>query len=151
MARIYVVGDIDEGITFIKLTPPKIVVAKKSAIQAIAKEYGYTYREVFAAIGYLAKQLIEDNRNSEAKKTDKAFEIKPAQVQDGIHAALLDGMSMSDVEFVFTANLSTFAIIQRRRFFAIMKPWIEELEGKEGKPKNPGKKPAGTRASAPRR
>nr|WP_298689117.1 hypothetical protein [uncultured Dongia sp.] len=98
MARLYVIGDRETGVLFIKTEPLKLTHISKATIDAYAKQHGSTYDGVFAQIAAGAKAIIN--------KTEVPQSIADLDTSyQAIGQLIGKGAVLSDADFCFAADI----------------------------------------------
>ena len=105
--RLYVIGDKDTGVLFVKTEPLRAAIVPKSEIANYATQKGITFDAAFASIAEGAKRMIIAADDSDV----------PAAVEEVFEAfgALVEGGTiLSDAEFCFIAEVENADWSSRR-------------------------------------
>jgi|JI10StandDraft_1071094.scaffolds.fasta_scaffold358089_2 hypothetical protein len=98
MSRLYVIGDRDTGVLFIKTDPLKLTHISKATINSYASRNGSTFDAVFAQIAAGAKAIVN--------KTEVAQSIPDVEsTYQAIGQLIGKGTVVSDAEFCFVAEI----------------------------------------------
>ena len=98
MARLYVVGDRESGVLFIKTDPLLVTHISKSTIESYASSHGVSFDNVFVQIAVGAKAIIN---KSETKQSLPDIETS----YQAIGQLIGRGTTISDAEFCFIADI----------------------------------------------
>lgn len=99
MSRLYIIGDRDSGVLFVKTEPLKLTHISKATISAYAQQNGKTYDAVFAQIASGAKAIIN--------KTEVAQSVPDIDsTYQAIGQLIGKGAVLSDADFCFVADVN---------------------------------------------
>ena len=96
--RLYVIGDKDTGVLFVKTDPLRAAIIPKSAIEQYASERGFTYAAAFARVAEGAKKMI-----IQADGSDVPADVE--EVYEALGALVEAGTVITDAEFCFIAEV----------------------------------------------
>jgi hypothetical protein len=98
MARLYVVGDRDTGVLFIKTDPLLVTHISKETIEAYATSHGVSFDNVFVQIAIGAKAMVN--------KSEKDQSLPDLETSyQAIGQLIGRGATISDAEFCFIADI----------------------------------------------
>lgn len=98
MSKLYVIGDRQSGVLFIKTEPLKLTHLSKSTIEAYADERGISHDSAFASIAAGAKAIVNKNQlNPDTLDLESSYEA--------IGHLIGSGTVLSDVDFCFAADI----------------------------------------------
>jgi hypothetical protein len=100
MPRLYVIGDREAGVLFVKTDPLMLTQITKATIQSYATAHGQTYDQVLGQIAGGAKAAINKTASSTTiPDIDTSYEA--------IGKLVGAGSAISDVQFCFAAELGS--------------------------------------------
>jgi hypothetical protein len=98
MSRLYVIGDRQTGVLFIKTEPLKLTHLSKATIEAYATQQGKTYDSVFAQIAAGAKAIVNKTEVQQAiPDLDTSYQA--------IGNLIGKGTVLSDADFCFVGDI----------------------------------------------
>ncbi|WP_374651327.1 hypothetical protein [Dongia sp.] len=98
MAKLYVIGDRDSGVLFIKTEPLKLTHISRATMEAYAAQKKTTYDEVFSHVATGAKAIIN--------KTEVPQSIADLDTTyQAIGQLIGKGATFSDADFCFVADI----------------------------------------------
>lgn len=98
MSRLYIIGDRESGVLFIKTEPLKLTHLSKATIDSYAKQHGSTYDGVYAQIAAGAKAIINKTQVQQGiPDLDTSYQA--------IGSLIGKGAVLSDVDFCFAADI----------------------------------------------
>lgn len=98
MSKIYIIGDRESGVLFIKTEPLKLTHLSKATISAYAAKKGATYDQTFAEIASGAKAIINKTEVSQSfPDVDTSYKA--------IGNLIGKGAVLSDADFCFVADI----------------------------------------------
>lgn len=98
-AKMYVIGDREEGLILVKTNPLKLVTIPKKAIEGYASQNGKTYDEVFGLLAARTRKAVNlGQSNPPPLPDDNAF-------FEAIGFTVRNGGSVSEAEFCFMADI----------------------------------------------
>jgi hypothetical protein len=98
MSKMYIIGDRESGVLFIKTDPLKLTNLSKATIQNYASSKGISYDQAFAQLASAAKAIIN--------KTETAQSIADVDTSyQAIGQLIGKGAVLSDVDFCFVADV----------------------------------------------
>jgi hypothetical protein len=98
MAKLYVIGDRDSGVLFIKTEPLKLTHISKTTMEAYAAKNGTTYDTVFAQVASGAKAIINKSEMPQSIADLDTTYLAIGQL-------IGKGATLSDADFCFVANI----------------------------------------------
>jgi hypothetical protein len=94
----YIIGDRESGVLFVKTAPLKLTNVSKATIQSYAASKGISYDQAFAQLAAAAKAIIN--------KTETAQSIADVDSSYAAIGQLIgNGAVLSDVDFCFVADV----------------------------------------------
>ena len=113
MAKVYVVGDKQEGVVLIMLDPLRAAIIPRAAIEAYATSSGSTFDETFGKVAAAVQEVVTRGGNSDVPAADQA-------VFDAVGALAARGTVVSDAAFVHIADIdaASFDSIRHRDILA---------------------------------
>lgn len=99
MSRLYIIGDRESGVLFVKTEPLKLTHISKATIAAYAQQNGKTYDTVFAQIASGAKAII-----NKTEVTQSVPDID--STYQAIGQLIGKGAVLSDADFCFVADIN---------------------------------------------
>lgn len=98
-ARMYVIGDREEGLILVKTNPLKLVTIPKTQIEAYARTNNKTYDEVFGLLAARTRKAVNlGQSNPPPLPDDDAF-------FESIGFTVRNGGSVTEAEFCFIAEI----------------------------------------------
>lgn len=98
-AKMYVIGDREEGLILVKTNPLKLVTIPKASIEAYANTNNKTYDEVFGLLAARTRKAVNlGQSNPPPLPDDDAF-------FESIGFTVKNGGSVSEAEFCFIAEI----------------------------------------------
>lgn len=98
MTKLYVIGDRQFGVLFVKTEPLKLTNISKATIQAYATRKGLSYDDAFASIAAGAKAIVNKTQTQPAA-------IDLDTTYEAIGHLIGQGTVLSDVDFCFAAEI----------------------------------------------
>jgi hypothetical protein len=94
----YIIGDRESGVLFVKTAPLKLTNVSKATIQSYAASKGISYDQAFAQLAAAAKAIIN--------KTETAQSVADLDTSYAAIGQLIGkGAVLSDVDFCFVADI----------------------------------------------
>ena len=98
MSKLYVIGDKQSGVLFIKLSPLKLTHISKATMESYAAQRGTSYEAIFAQVASGARAIIN--------KTEVAQSFQDLETTyEAIGQLIGKGTVISDVDFCFGAEI----------------------------------------------
>ncbi len=98
MARLYVIGDRNIGVLFVKTDPLKLTHISKATIEAYATQHGTSFDAAFAQVAAGAKAMIN--------KTEVAQSFPDVDTTyQALGQMIAKGATVSDADFCFVAEV----------------------------------------------
>lgn len=98
MSRMYIIGDRQSGILFVKTEPLKLTHLSKASIETYAAGKGLTYDQAFAQVAAGAKAIINKTEVSQSfSDIDSSYQA--------IGNLIGKGAVVSDADFCFVADI----------------------------------------------
>jgi len=98
-ARMYVIGDREEGLILVKTNPLKLVTIPKAQIEAHANANGKSYDDIFGLLAARTRKAVNLGQSSPPPlPDDDAF-------FDSIGFTVRNGGSVTEAEFCFIAEI----------------------------------------------
>lgn len=99
MSRLYVIGDRETGVLFIKTEPLKLTHLSKATIESYAAQHGGTFDSVFAQIASGAKAIVNKTQvQQDIPDLDSSYQA--------IGGLIGKGAVLSDADFCFVADIN---------------------------------------------
>jgi len=98
VSRLYIIGDRESGVLFVKTEPLKLTHISKATIAAYAQQQGSSYDAVFAQVASGAKAIIN--------KTEVSQSVPDiGTTYEAIGQLIGKGAVLSDADFCFVADI----------------------------------------------
>ncbi|GAB2177875.1 hypothetical protein [Dongia sp. agr-C8] len=125
--RLYVIGDRDTGVLFVKTEPLRASIVPLTTIARYAGTNGISLDEAFARIARGAKSMIIDRDNSAVPALDP-------MVFDTFFDMVKNGTVISDASFCFIAEVQNAEWENRRYRYPPVGPALKELNPETSSP-----------------
>lgn len=100
MARLYIIGDHEAGVLFVKTDPLMLTQISKATIQAYASSHGKSYDDVLGQIAGGAKAAMNKTATSTTiPDVDTSY--------DAVGKMIGMGTTLSDVQFCFATDIGS--------------------------------------------
>ncbi len=125
--RMYVIGDRDTGVLFVKTAPLRAAIIPRARIQDYADQHGIPFERAFALVARSAKGMI-------IAADDDNIPADVPEVHDTFFDLVNEGTIISDAEFCFIAEVQNEGWSERRYGYPPIEPALQVIGPEVGAP-----------------